>query len=171
MNTYTVSDQNFLTQLYDIAKMHDHPIIDKAKHLFPKYLKRIYQEVPLTLVHHDYHAKNLLIQGNDILPIDWSDAYLSPHLSDLYCLIQEAQSRCGLSEHAILIAYYEEVGTDALSFDELKHQVNIGGLCWLIHTLRWLTHGGTKMIPGSEKWIPDLMTDMGLLIEVIYLNL
>lgn len=127
-------------------------------------MKKLYQAIPLTLVHHDYHAKNLLIQGEHILPIDWSIAYLSPHLGDLYCLITEAHAWCNLSKDHILSAYINESRTD-LSLEQLNWQLRIGGLCWLIKTLRWLVYGGTDTIPGSEAWIPDLMNDLESLME------
>lgn len=167
IKAYTVSKHEFLSQLNDLIQAKDHLIFHRVKQLIPIHLERIYKEVPLTLVHHDYHAKNLLIQRNHILPIDWAIAYLSPHLGDLFCLIQEAHSWCGLDKETIFNAFHQEVGNNALSLDELKHQVNVGGLCWLIRSLRWLIYGGTKTIPGSEEWIPDLMADMHLLLTSV----
>jgi hypothetical protein len=43
---------------------------------------------------------------------------------------------------------------------QLDWQLRIGGLCWLIKTLRWLVYGGTDIIPGSDSWIPDLLKDV-----------
>jgi len=43
---------------------------------------------------------------------------------------------------------------------QLDWQLRIGGLCWVIKTLRWLVYGGTDIIPGSDSWIPDLLKDV-----------
>jgi aminoglycoside phosphotransferase (APT) family kinase protein len=94
-NDFTVTCEDFLGQLEDLIQsplLNDNPIIQSVRDWLPEQLKRLYQEVPLTLVHHDYHAKNLLVQGDRILPIDWSNAYLSPHLGDLHSVMKEAQS-------------------------------------------------------------------------------
>lgn len=56
-----------------------------------------------------------------------------------------------------MVSVYLEV-TD-LQIDDLNWQLRIGGLCWLIKTLRWLVYGGTDIIPGSNAWIPDLLHD------------
>ncbi|MNZ36639.1 hypothetical protein D3C78_540670 [compost metagenome] len=112
--------------------------------------------MPISIVHHDYHAKNLLIKDNGIMPIDWSLAYLSPHLGDLYCLITEASAWSNLSREEMISAYLDVAD---LQLDDLNWQLRIGGLCWLIKTLHWLVYGGTDIIPGSNAWIPDLLND------------
>jgi len=165
VDTYLITDQYFMSLLNDLILVRDNSILQKTKILLPKQLKQIYQEVPLTLVHHDYHAKNLVVQGIRILPIDWSIAYLSPHLGDLFCLIHEAHSWSGLEQDEIILAYQHEIGKDRMSIDELKWQLNIGGLCWLIKSLHWLVYGGTETIPGSEEWIPDLLSDMSNILK------
>lgn len=98
------------------------------------------------------------------MPIDWSLAYLSPHLGDLYCLIREAQALAGLSREEVNAAYQDVSNID---IGQLNWQISVGGLCWLIKTLRWLVYGGTEIIPGSEAWIPDLMSDVEKLVEEI----
>jgi hypothetical protein len=99
-----------------------------------------------------------------MMPIDWSLSYLSPHLGDLYCLVSEARAWSNVSKQDILSAFRNEVGTD-LSVEELNWQVRVGGICWLVKTLKWLVYGGTDTIPGSEAWIPDLMNDLEGLME------
>ncbi|MBE1442588.1 hypothetical protein [Paenibacillus sp. OAS669] len=44
--------------------------------------------------------------------------------------------------------------------EHMNWQLRVGGLCWLIKTLRWLVYGGTDVIPGSEAWIPGLVKDV-----------
>ncbi|MFD0713087.1 phosphotransferase [Paenibacillus sp. GCM10027626] len=166
---YTVSAAEFIALLDDllrVQRLSGNRALATLRHTFPDAVNELYLTTPLTLVHHDYHAKNLLVQGQRILPIDWSNAYLSPHLGDLYCLIAEAHTWSGVPKDDILHAFHYEHHA-GLTLEQLNWQVNIGGICWLIKTLRWLLYGGTQIIPGSDAWIPDLMYDLEqLIIEV-----
>jgi len=164
-DNYSVAMENFLKLLDDLLKskqLAETGILFKIKKVLPRHLERLYQTVPISIVHHDYHAKNLLVQDNGIMPIDWSLAYLSPHLGDLYCLIKEARAWSNLSREEVISAYLDV--TD-LQIDHLNWQLQIGGLCWLIKTLHWLVYGGTDIIPGSEAWIPDLLKDVERLYQ------
>lgn len=164
---YTVSAADFLALLDDLLRSNhfsDNSVLIRLQTTFSLDLHTLYDTLPLTLVHHDYHAKNLLIQGRRILPIDWAIAYLSPHLGDLYCLIKEAHAWSNVSKADMLSAFLNEAGTD-LSIEQLNWQVRIGGLCWLVKTLRWLVYGGTDTIPGSDAWIPALMNDVEELVK------
>lgn len=167
IRSHTVSIEDFLALLDDLLQspcLSGRNALAKLKNTFPHDLAKLYQTSPLTLVHHDYQAKNLLIQEDGIMPIDWSIAYLSPHLGDLYCLIADARIWSGLSREEILSAFLREAGND-LSMDQLNWHVRIGGLCWLVKTLRWLVYGGTAAIPGSDAWVPDLMKQLERLVE------
>lgn len=155
---YFVSMDTFLRLLNELLqsnKLPEKDILLKLKKIFPHHLERLYQMVPASLVHHDFHAKNLLVQDNgSITPIDWPGAYISPHLGDFYCLAAEAYIKCNLSTEKMMLAYLEVTELPAA---HLRWQVQVGGLCWLIKTLHWLVFGGTEIIPGSETWIPDLL--------------
>lgn len=167
IRAYSVSSADFLSLMDDLLQSHrlsGNEVLLKLHHLFPKELDQLYRTVPLTLVHHDYHAKNLLIQKNGAMPIDWSNAYLSPHLGDLYCLIAEAQAYSNVSRKDILAAYCDEIQSD-LSIDQLNWHVSIGGICWLIKTLKWLVYEGAAAIPGSEAWIPNLMNELEIVVR------
>ncbi|RED59120.1 phosphotransferase [Cohnella phaseoli] len=166
---YTVSASDFLALLDDLLKsniLSENNVLSRLQNTFPFIIDELYRTTPLTLVHHDYHAKNLIIQGNRILPIDWSIAYLSPHLGDLYCLANEAQTWSKVRKEDLVFAFHNEMDTDT-SIESLNRQVAIGGICWLIKTLRWLVYGGTSLIPGSVTWIPDLMNDLENLMKEI----
>lgn len=139
-------------------------VLLNLRNVLPRHLDKLYQTVPLTLVHHDYHAKNLLIQESGIIPIDWSLAYLSPHLGDLYRLIKEAQAWSLTAKEDIISAFLEVAPCPR---EQLNWQIQIGGLCWLIMTLHWLVHGGTDIIEGSEAWISDLLHDITILYETL----
>lgn len=169
IDTYSVSMDHFLALLNDLLKANrlaEHDVLQKLKKVFPRHLERLYHMVPASIVHHDYHAKNLVIQSDGIMPIDWSIAYVSPHLGDLYCLIAEARAWSNLSGEDIMSAYLEAAN---IHIDYLNWQLRIGGLCWLIKTLRWLVYGGTDTIPGSEAWIPGLLNDAEHLCREIYI--
>jgi len=154
----------FLDDLLNSPRLGDNTVLLNVKTVFSEHLEQLYQTVPISLVHHDYHAKNLMMQDNGVMPIDWSNAYLSPHLGDLYCLMTEAQASTNLTREDILSAFLE--GTD-LTIDHLHWQMRIGGLCWLIKTLRWLVYDGIDIIPGSDAWIPDLLNDVDHLYQEI----
>jgi len=159
---YTVPASHFLALLDDLLRsprLSGNAVLIRLQSTLPTELNKLYEAVPLTLVHHDYHAKNLLIQDGRILPIDWSIAYLSPHLGDLYCLMNEAHFLSGISKEDILAAFQEE-SQAGLTIEQFKWQLRIGGICWLVKTLRWLVYGGTDTIPGSEAWIPGLINDL-----------
>ncbi|MDG0873042.1 aminoglycoside phosphotransferase family protein [Paenibacillus thiaminolyticus] len=166
---YTVSTADFLALANDLLRsprLSGNVTLSRLQDTFSYHLNRLYHTEPLTLVHHDYHAKNLLIQGTRVMPLDWSIAYISPHLGDLYCLLDEAQAYSNVPKEDMLSAFRNEVRRD-LTMDHLEWQVNIGGICWLVKTLKWLVYGGTDTIPGSEAWIPDLMNELeNLLIKL-----
>lgn len=167
IDRYSILKEHFLVLLNDLIKsdkLSKTEILLKLKKVLPRHLEWLYQTIPISIVHHDYHAKNLLIHNNGIMPIDWSLAYLSPHLGDLYCLVNEAHSLGSLTREEILCAYLDE--TD-YQMAHLIWQLEIGGLCWLIKTLHWLVYGGTDIIPGSETWIPDLLKDLEDLYQEI----
>ncbi|CAH0118968.1 hypothetical protein PAE9249_01465 [Paenibacillus sp. CECT 9249] len=169
IRSYSASAADFLALLDDLLRSRHlarNETLLSLQTTFPHELQKLYQTIPFTLVHHDYHAKNLVIQKNGILPIDWSLAYLSPHLGDLYCLIAEARSFSNVSKKDILSAFRDEVHSD-LSIEQLNWQVSVGGICWLVKTLKWLVYGGTDTIPGSEAWIPDLMNDLENLMKEV----
>ncbi|MCY7487229.1 phosphotransferase [Paenibacillus alvei] len=169
IHQYTETAFDFLTHAKDLLRsprLADHSALSKLHDIFPQQLERLYHTQPLTLVHHDYHAKNLLIQGTQIMPIDWSISYLSPHLGDLHCLIDEAREYSHVPREEMLSAFHSAMEQDC-SMEQLKWQVNIGGLCWLVKTLKWLVYGGTDTIPGSDEWVPDLMDELELLVSKI----
>lgn len=164
-NNYMVSAEQLLSELDDLVRAESlagHDILLNVKQKLPQHLEKVYQEVPLSIVHQDYHAKNLLVRSDGVMAIDWPIAYLSPHLGDLYCLIRDAAHCTALSREELVSAYASAV---LIQHEEINWQVTVGGLCWLIKTLRWLVFGGTSIIPGSEAWIDDLLQEAAGLSE------
>ncbi|MFC7677784.1 phosphotransferase [Paenibacillus sp. GCM10028914] len=167
IDRYSILKEHFLVLLDDLIKsdkLAETEILLKLKKVLPRHLEKLYQMIPTSIIHHDYHAKNLLLHNNGIVPIDWSLSYLSPHLGDLYCLVNEAHSLGCLTREEILYAYLDVTG---YQMAHLIWQLQVGGLCWLIKTIHWLVYGGTDTIPGSEAWIPDLLKDLEDLYQEI----
>jgi thiamine kinase-like enzyme len=125
-----------------------------ALEILPTHLNRLYKELPVTLTHNDYNPKNLMVVDGTIRPIDWSNAYLSPHMGDLYCLLREGE-QAGV-ESAPIIEAYQSVARDR----DLEWQISLGGLCWLIHGLRWVTEEGIHTVPGTASWVAPMMVEI-----------
>ncbi|MFJ4922949.1 phosphotransferase [Streptomyces sp. NPDC088725] len=115
---------------------------------------------PATLVHSDFHAKNLVLgTGGRVVPVDWPLAYVHAHLGDLYCLLREARNhgRAQQVEVASLPGVFaEEAGADPAS---VREQLVIGGLCWTLLALRWVVEDGVRVVPESARWIDELVSD------------
>lgn len=130
---------------------------DEVEKALPELLKQLYR-YPVTLTHNDYHTKNIVLGNNGVTLVDWSNAYLSSHLGDLYCLVGEAAAT--IDECDLLGAYCDELeatGQARPTYDELTRQVDIGGLCWSIHALRWIFDEGLTAVSDSYNWVPDQM--------------
>ena len=116
---------------------------------------------PETIVHGDFQAKNLLhTPGGGIVTIDWSDAYVHPHLGDLYLLLREGrkQGRVDSVRMEVLPELFaREAGTDPRTVTD---QLVTGGLCWTMNALRWVVETGVHAVPESREWIDELVTDL-----------
>ncbi|MCM3340002.1 phosphotransferase [Paenibacillus sp. MER TA 81-3] len=155
--------------LDDLAYVTSHPffagsqrqVLERLVLLFPEHLERLYSEYPVTLVHNDYFPKNIIVQeeGQGVRVIDWTNSYLSPHLGDLYGLSQEAAAY-GASREQMLQAYAEASGLYGNAELTLDWLVRVGGVCWFIHTIRWILDYGRHVISGSEAWIGDMLLDL-----------
>jgi hypothetical protein len=115
---------------------------------------------PVTIVHGDFHAKNLIVTGDDrVAAVDWPVAHLHAHLGDLYSLLREADKR-GLAGRvgaaALPALFAREAGTDERTVAD--HMVT-GGLCWTLLVLRWLLTEGIDVIPESRAWLDELVAD------------
>jgi aminoglycoside phosphotransferase (APT) family kinase protein len=116
---------------------------------------------PATIVHGDFQAKNLMhTPDGRIVTIDWSDAYVHPHLGDLYLLLREAtKNRAidGVRGEALKELFAHEAGTDPRTVTD---QLVTGGLCWTMTALRWVAEVGVHEVPISRDWIDELITDL-----------
>ena len=127
-----------------------------------KHINRLYQEFSLTLNHNDYHAKNLLHVAGRIVPIDWANASISPHMADLYCLIDEAKDR-QIPRAEVIGAYESALQNMGVQEEVTDWYIDISGLCWSIHGLQWILEFGLDAIPASKDWVPNFLTDIWVL--------
>jgi len=126
---------------------------------FAEHLDRLYRDYPLTLNHNDYHGKNLLNVDGHIVPIDWANARISPHIGDLYCLIEEAKDQ-HIPKAAVVDAYKAALRNLGAQEEVTGWHLDVGGLCWSIHCLQWILEFGLEAIPVSRDWVPNFLTDM-----------
>ncbi len=131
---------------------------------FSRHLDRLYQELPLTLNHNDYHAKNLLHVSGRIVPVDWANARISPHLGDLYCLINEGKDQ-HISQETLIGAYRSGLKDQGIQEEVTDWHLDMGGLCWSVHCLQWILEFGLDAIPISKTWVPDFLTEICALVS------
>ena len=131
---------------------------------FSRHLDRLYQELPLTLNHNDYHAKNLLNVSGRIVPVDWANARISPHLGDLYCLINEGKDQ-HISREILIDAYRFALKDRGRQEEVTDWHLNMGGLCWNVHCLQWILEFGLDTIPISKTWVPNFLTEIHAIIS------
>jgi streptomycin 6-kinase len=116
---------------------------------------------PATIVHGDFQAKNLVhTPGGGIVTVDWSDAYVHPHLGDLYLLLREGRRQGRVDSvrmQALPELFAHETGTDPRTVTD--HLVT-GGLCWTVTALRWVVEVGVHAVPVPLEWIDDLVGDL-----------
>ena len=172
-----ISPRNHLDNLAFLLNHHlltesDKRILSQLLPWFSEQLIVLYAHLPLTLNHNDYHTKNLIISGNTIVPVDWSNASISPHLSDLYCLVGEAKN-FHIPASALIAAFqaetqlYHENDSTLSQWDiALEWQIAPGGICWLLTSLRWVLDEGVQSVPVSSQWIPDLLQEIAHCIEL-----
>ena len=162
-----IDDLNYLLENMDTKRVDDLQTLREVARLLPLHLDRLYREYPITLTHNDYHSKNLIISSNSLVAIDWANAYLSPHLGDLYCILQEAIEH-NISPVNLIETYRFETSPENGMNDEFfEWHLNMGGLCWSIHSLRWILEFGIDVIPSSESWVPNIISDIRVLVPLL----
>ena len=132
-------------------------VLQRNAKSFSKHLDQLYREIPVTLNHNDYHAKNLLNVNGRIVPIDWASARISPHLGDLYCLIEEAKDN-HIPKTSVVDAYRSALQDLGVQEEVTDWHLDMGGLCWSIHCLQWILEFGLDAIPASKDWVPNFLT-------------
>ena len=139
-------------------------VLGRQVNSFSRHLDRLYQELPPTLNHNDYHAKNLLNVSGRIVPVDWANACISPHLGDLYCLINEGNDQ-HISRETLIGAYRSGLKDQGIQEEVTDWHLDMGGLCWSVHCLQWILEFGLDAIPISKTWVPDFLTDICAIVS------
>ncbi|NDI34416.1 phosphotransferase [Chengkuizengella sediminis] len=171
LERYCVTFDTFIEELFYLSEhtffsVNQKQTISQLAHLFPEKIKKCYHDFPMTLIHNDYFPKNLIVTDENIKVIDWSNAYISHHLGDVYGLLKEAKYRQFNPQHLIQ-AYYNEISNRPYSLTELNWFVHFGGICWYIHTIKWILDYGRTVIEGSEYWIESMIIDIEGLLRII----
>ncbi|SFL90692.1 Phosphotransferase enzyme family protein [Gracilibacillus orientalis] len=156
-----IDDLKYISQQSEYIDTGQDVVLEKALNVLPYQVGQLYENFPITLTHNDYHAKNIIKNNGGIAVIDWASAYLSPHLGDLYCLISSAKDY-DITPTDLIYAYWEEIDDDWSC--DMEWQINIGGICWIIHELRQLLDYGIKAIPVAHEWIPEMIYDIRQLL-------
>jgi Ser/Thr protein kinase RdoA (MazF antagonist) len=131
--------------------------LDRPTQVLIDRLRRVTE--PETLVHGDFHAKNLVhAPDGRVVVVDWPGASVHGHLGDLYCLCREAgrRGRTDVEGVALPDLFAREAGLDPRTVAE---HMTTGGLCWTVLVLRWMVEEGLQVVPESRGWVDDLVTD------------
>lgn len=148
-------------------EMEKKEVLRTVQSWLPDQLHDLYNQLPLTLCHNDYHVKNLVISDDTIVPVDWAMAYLSPYLGDLYSLVHAAAFR-KVETQLMLQAYEAEVRHWAEEYPivqpmlsrPLEWQIALGAVCILITSIRWTLTEAMYELPETRKWIPAMIRNI-----------
>lgn len=72
------------------------PLGRKEQHMFEEVFDWLINSAvsqPQVLVHRDYHSRNLMLQGHDLVTIDFQDAVIGPVTYDLVSLLKDCYIR------------------------------------------------------------------------------
>lgn len=124
-------------------------------------LAELHRVAPTAVVHGDFVPKNLVTDGTRWTAVDWPLAYLAPHLGDLYTLLRDAVA-LGHDRGPIVARYLDAAGTDPFLVDR---QLLVGGACFCLRALAFITDEGLRTIPDSKNWIDPLLAELEDLVE------
>ena len=124
-------------------------------------LDALHREAPVAVVHGDFVAKNLVTDGRRWTAVDWPNAYLAPHLSDLYTLTRDAVA-LGHDRDQIIARYIDASGNDP---DLVRRQLGLGGIGFTLRALHWIVNEGHRTVPESKEWIDPLVAELTELVE------
>lgn len=110
--------------------------------------------------HGDFHFNNIIVSGNELIPIDWSNAYDGNPLSDVArtCLMMNSPSKPhGTSDFIIMMSQYarwftywtylnEYMRLSKVDFDKIDE--------WILPV------AAVKLrdkVPGEEKWLLNII--------------
>lgn len=74
---------------------------------------------PVVLTHRDYHSRNLMISGDELVAIDFQDARLGPVQYDLVSLLKDCYFELSQDQVSELIQYYIDQAQERLDSQHL----------------------------------------------------
>jgi len=154
---------------FDLTHLHELTTIDSlGETLRQKVISRagpaldaLHREAPVVVVHGDFVPKNLVTDGRRWTAVDWPNAYLAPHLGDLYTLTRDAVA-LGHDRDSIVARYIDASSNDP---DLVRRQLGLGGIGFTLRALRWIVDEGTRTVPESKEWIDPLVAELAGLVE------
>jgi phosphotransferase family enzyme len=130
--------------------------LDPCEALLTPHLRRLAEEVPETVVHGDFEAKNIVLTEAGPIAVDWATAQVGTHLGDLYSLVRDAGLN-GEPVDPIVAAYADEWTVLGRPVDDLEWQLALGAVVWTLRALRWVLEEGIHVVPGAITWIDELV--------------
>jgi aminoglycoside phosphotransferase len=103
----------------------------------------ILSSLPVTLIHGEFYASNVLVAGQRIAPVDWEMAGVGPGILDLAALV----SGWAEQDRAAIIAGYGDVPSEA--FDAAQLHLALQWLGW--------SHDWTPPPEHSRDWLADAL--------------
>ncbi len=89
------------------------------------------------IIHNDFHSKNLILNEDILVPIDWGHVKIGSHLADVFCIVMEGAS-FGVNIKKMVQHYMENMSL--VDYDEVDQKVKIGGACfyifWMYNAMR-----------------------------------
>jgi len=101
-----------------------HPAAGDLAPAYDRAVERLLQ-LPVTFIHGEFYASNVLVQGNRICPIDWEMAALGPGLMDLAAL---TSGEWAAAQSAELVRAYG--GADTVALDACRLHLAVRWLGW-----------------------------------------
>jgi aminoglycoside phosphotransferase (APT) family kinase protein len=121
-----------------------HPAAGDLVPAYERAVKRLL-ELPVTFIHGEFYASNILIQGNRICPIDWEMAALGPALMDLAAL---SGGEWTDEQRADLARAYG--GADPVTLDACRLHLAVRWLGW---SKEW-----TPPHEHAQNWLQEAQT-------------
>jgi hypothetical protein len=101
--------------------------------------------LPVTVIHGEFYASNVLVDGSRVCPVDWEMAALGPGLIDLAALTAGKWTDC--EKAALVQAYEDSLTPDALDWCRLHLAVQ-----WLGWSAEWTPPAG-----HAQDWLGEAL--------------
>jgi aminoglycoside/choline kinase family phosphotransferase len=115
--TYAFDPETFFQELcffreHALEGLWGHSISTDDRTELEEHFRRLCEEIneyPQVFTHRDYHSRNLMVQADRLVVLDFQDARLGPITYDLASLLRDSYVCLSMEEQAALIATYREL--------------------------------------------------------------